>query len=66
MRVRAFDGTFIVRPFYTVDVFIGTQRFSRVRVLASRRANVLLGRDILNQLTITHNGPLLRVEIHDA
>jgi hypothetical protein len=62
----AFDGTPSARLFYTVDLTIGTRRFRRVRVTVSHRTNVLIGRDLLNQLTILHNGPQLRVEIHDA
>ncbi|MBI1925592.1 hypothetical protein HYR99_15230 [Candidatus Poribacteria bacterium] len=55
-----------MRPLYVVDIIIGTRRFSRVLVTISQRTNILLGRDILNQLTITLNGPQLRVEVHDA
>jgi hypothetical protein len=51
---------------YRVDITIGARRFRRVLVTVSRRTNVLIGRDLLNQLTILHNGPQLRVEIHDA
>lgn len=66
VRVRAFDGTLSVRPLYRVNIIIGSCQFRRVEVTVSHRTNILLGRDILNQLTITHNGPQLRVEIQDA
>jgi hypothetical protein len=62
----AFDGTPSARLYYRVDLTIGTRRFRRVRATVSRRTNILLGRDILNQLTITLNGPQLRLEVHDA
>jgi aspartyl protease len=64
--VRAFDGSLSMRPLYRVDLTIGTRHFGRVPVTMSRRTNVLIGRDLLNQLTITLDGPDLRVEIHDA
>jgi hypothetical protein len=49
-----------------VDITIGSRQFRRIYVTVSHRTNILLGRDILNQLTVTHNGPQLRVEIQDA
>src|SRR5438105_2376189 len=64
--VRAFDGSLSMRPLYRVDLTIGTRHFRCVLVTTSRRTNVLIGRDLLNQLTITLDGPHLRVEIHDA
>jgi predicted aspartyl protease len=66
VQVLAFDGTLSVRPLYRVNIIIGSRQFRRVEVTVAHRTNILLGRDILNQLTITHNGPQLRVEIQDA
>lgn len=66
IRARAFDGTPSVRPVYRVDIIIGARRFRRVLVTVSHRTNILIGRDVLNQLTILLNGPHLRVEIQDA
>lgn len=64
--VRAFDGSVSMRPVYRVDLTVGTRHFRRVPVTVSQRTNVLIGRDLLNQLTITLDGPHLRVDIHDA
>ena len=64
VRVRAYDGTLGMRPAYYVDIRIGTRWFLDVRVIASKRRNILLGRNVLNQLSITHDGPHQIVRIH--
>ncbi len=64
VRGRAYDDTWAMRPVYYVDLQIGTRRFLSVRVIASKRRNILLGRNVLNQLSITHDGPHQTVRIH--
>jgi len=51
---------------YVVDVIIGSKRFQDVSVTVAPRRNILLGRDILNQLRITLDGPLQIIDIHDV
>ena len=49
---------------YLVVLEIGPYRLPGVRVLADRRfGEAVIGRDVLNQLVVTLNGPGLTVEI---
>ena len=64
VRVLAYNDTPTVRPVYYVDLRIGTRWFAYVPVIASERRNILLGRNVLNQLSITHDGPRQTVRIH--
>lgn len=66
VTVRAYDGHVSTRPTYLVDLAIGKRRFTRVKVTLSPRTNVLLGRDVLNQLRITLDGPRQITKIHDV
>jgi hypothetical protein len=63
--LRAYDGQDTVRPLYLVDI-IGSRHFQDVWVTVVPRRHILLGRDILNQLHVTLNGPQQTIEIHDA
>ncbi len=45
---------------------IGSRLFERIKVTISQRANILLGRDVLNQMNVRLNGPGLQVEIEDV
>ncbi|HIE27127.1 TPA: hypothetical protein EYP66_07565 [Candidatus Poribacteria bacterium] len=64
--LRAYNGQKSRRPVYVVDVIIGSKRFQDVSVTVAPRRNILLGRDILNQLRITLDGPLQIIDIHDV
>lgn len=64
VTVRAYDGHVSTRPTYLVDLAIGKRQFTQVKVTLSPRTNVLLGRDVLNQLRITLDGPHQITEIH--
>lgn len=64
--VRGYDGQVSTRPTYLVDLTIGNRRFTQVEVTLSPRTNVLLGRDVLNQLRITFDGPRQITEIHEV
>lgn len=66
VRVRAYNGQESVRPIYSVDVTIGSQRFQDIEVTTAQRRNILLGRDIMNKLRITLDGTQEVVEIHDV
>ncbi len=66
IRVRGYDGHASERYTYLVDILIGSRRFETVEVTCSKRINIFLGRDVLNQLRIMHDGPRQIVEIHDA
>jgi predicted aspartyl protease len=62
----SFDGRITRRMVYRVDLIIGSRRFTSLPVTATRRRNVLLGRDVMNQLLITLDGHQLTTTIHDA
>jgi len=63
VRLRAYNGHVSRGPIYWVDLIIGTWHFPMVRVTGAKRTNVLLGRDVLNQMRIVHDGPQQIVEI---
>jgi predicted aspartyl protease len=62
----SFDGRITRRIVYRVDLIIGSRRFASLPVTSTRRRNVLLGRDVMNQLLITLDGHQLTLTIHDA
>jgi len=64
--VRGYNGQVSTRPTYLVDLTIGKRQFAQVEVTLSPRANVLLGRDVLNRLRVTLDGPRQITEIHDV
>lgn len=66
VTLRGYDGQVSSRPTYLVDLMIGKKRFLQVEVTLARRTNVLLGRDVLNQLRITLDGPRQITEIHNV
>lgn len=66
VTLRSYNGQISTRPTYLLDLAIGRKRFARVEVTISPRANVLLGRDVLNQLRITLDGPRQITEIHNV
>ncbi len=66
VTIRAYNGQKSLRTVYLVDIIIGSKRFQDVRVTIAPRRNILLGRDILNQLRVTLDGPRQIIEIHDA
>ena len=63
VHLRAYNGHVSRRPIYRVDFVIGSWHFPMVRVTATRRSNVLLGRNVLNQMRIVHDGLQQIVEI---
>jgi hypothetical protein len=64
--LRSFNGQVTTRIVYKVDLTLGSRRFDSLRVTIARRRNVLLGRDVMNQLLITLDGHQLTLTIHDA
>ncbi len=63
--VRGYNGQASIRPTYLIDLEIGNKKFTQLEVTLSLRANVLLGRDVLNHLRIVLNGPNQTTEILD-
>jgi hypothetical protein len=55
----SFDGSEEEQLTYLVDMFVAGKAFTDIEVITSPLSYALLGRDILNQLTITLNGPQL-------
>jgi len=63
--VSGFDEEWREVRTYMVDLAFDGFRFDWVEVIASRRDNVLIGRDILNHLKITLDGKNLTLNIED-
>jgi hypothetical protein len=63
IRLQAYNGHISTNPIYWVDIVIGAWTFPMVQVTALRRANVLLERNVLNQMRIIHDGPQQAVTI---
>jgi len=61
-----YNGRSSKRSTYLVDILIGERSYTAVKVTASQRTNILLGRDVMNQLCILFNGPRQIVEIHNT
>ena len=55
----SFDGSEEEQLTYLVDIFLAGKAFTDIEVISSPLSYALLGRDILNQLIITLNGPQL-------
>ena len=64
--LHAYNGQRSMRPVYEVDIIIGSRRFQEIRVIVAPRRHILLGRDILNQLRVTLDGPRQVIDIHDV
>lgn len=50
--LRAFNGRITRQRTYRVDITLGNRRFDNVEVTAASRTDILLGRDILNQIRV--------------
>ncbi|WP_456331672.1 retroviral-like aspartic protease family protein [Fervidibacter sacchari] len=66
IQVGSFDGIFRLHPVFLVDIQIGQLRFDLVEVIAAATNELILGRNVLNQLDLHLNGPHLVVEIVNA
>jgi predicted aspartyl protease len=55
--VAGFDRQWRERPVYLVDVAFGDLTFEAVAVIGMPEPRVLIGRDILNELLVTLDGP---------
>ena len=63
LTTEGYDGTQSQWPAYMVDLEVEGHTVSDVEVIALRRQNGILGRDVLNHLIVTLNGKELIVEI---
>jgi hypothetical protein len=51
---------------YSVDIGIGLARLPAVEVVADdRSAEIVLGRNVLNKLVVTLNGPQRTIEVRE-
>lgn len=62
---RGYDGTYSRRPVYYVRLIVEGFDLAAVRCVAADRANVLLGRNVLNRFIITLDGKNLAFELKD-
>ncbi|MFQ5858025.1 MAG: aspartyl protease family protein [Anaerolineae bacterium] len=62
---RDYKGEVTTHVAYTVALEIDGQRLDNVKVIATARNDVLLGRNVLNQFIITLNGKTLTFDIED-
>ena len=51
------------RPLYYTNIEIAGHTFDRLKVITLERSNILIGRDILNQLKLLLNGKKLQFEV---
>ena len=66
IQVGGFDGVYRLHPVFLVDIQIGQIRFDLVEVIAAATNELILGRNVLNQLDLRLNGPHLVLEIFNA
>ena len=66
IKIRGYNGKMSLKPTYLVNIFIKEFKFELAEVITARRENILIGRDILNQLTVKLNGKQLDFEILDC
>lgn len=63
--LRSYDGTYMQRSVYYLRLNVASFDLATVRCVTADRANVLLGRNVLNRFIITLDGKNLRFELHD-
>jgi predicted aspartyl protease len=63
---KGYDGTYSLRPVYYVKLFIEGFDLASVRCVATNRANVLIGRNVLNRFITILDGKTLTFEIRDS
>jgi predicted aspartyl protease len=63
---RGYDGTYTQRSVYYVRLRVEGFNLASVRCVATDRANVLLGRNVLNHFVITLDGKNLVFELEDS
>jgi len=56
MPVRGYEGSSVLKPTYLVNIIIEEYEFELLEVIASKRKQMLIGRDILNELTVFLKG----------
>jgi len=66
IQVGGFNGIFRIHPVFLADIQIGQLRFDLVEVIAAAADELILGRNVLNQLDLRLNGPQLVLEILNA
>lgn len=63
--LRSYDGTYAQRPVYYLRVSVAGFDLAAVRCVTADRANVLLGRNVLNRFVITLDGKNLCFDLQD-
>jgi len=63
--MRGYDGTYSRRPVYYVRLTVEGFDLPAGRCVAADRANVLLGRNVLNRFIVTLDGKNLTFEFQD-
>jgi Retroviral aspartyl protease. len=66
IQVGGFDGIFRLHSVFLVDIQIGQLHFDLVEVIAAATNELILGRNVLNQLDLRLNGPQLVLEVMNA
>jgi predicted aspartyl protease len=62
---RDYKGEATTHAAYSVSLEIASVRLDNIKVVATPRANVLLGRNVLNKFIITLDGKALTFEMQD-
>lgn len=64
--LRGYSGDRQIVKMYYLDIEVGTRRFPAVAVAADPRMNeIVIGRNLLNKLVLTLNGPKQELEIQE-
>jgi predicted aspartyl protease len=62
---RGWDGKRSKRPTYVIDLSLNGMKFDWIEVTSAKRADLLVGRDILNRLRLVLDGKNQSFEVED-
>jgi len=65
VSVASFNGRELLRYTYFVNIRFNDFECRMVEVIGARRRDVLLGRDVLNEVKLVLDGKNLSLEVHD-
>jgi len=62
---RGYDGKRMIRKLYFVNVELNGNKFELIEAIGAPRDNVLIGRNVLNQLDVHLDGKNLAFDVRD-
>ena len=66
IKISGYDGKVSLKPTYLINISIEGFKFDFIEAIATKRENILIGRNILNRLIVKLNGKQLNFEIFDC